>query len=280
MVANFKNIVLVPTDFSEVCNNATSQAIDTAKLLNFKVVLLHVVNSETKAYLKEENLPEESIIHRLKVLAEELQNQNGVVVEFLSREGSIFTTISDVANEIGANMIYLGTHGKAGIQHFTGSFALKVVTSSTVPVVVVQKRPTKKGYMNIVLPITSDLCTPEKAAWAIYISKVFKATIHILVIGDSGDLIYESAYEIKRLLDKSGVTSTIEEAKKHSGFAKHTIEYATTNNYDLLMIMTHPDNKVVPSFILGSYDEEIIFNTTQIPVLCVNPRKINFDLVG
>jgi nucleotide-binding universal stress UspA family protein len=280
MVANFKNIVLVPTDFSEVCTNAASQAIDTAKLLNFKVVLLHVVNSETKAYLKEENLPEESIIHRLKVLAEELQSQNGVVVEYLSREGSIFTTISNVADEIGANLIYLGTHGKAGIQHFTGSFALKVVTSSTVPVVVVQKRPVDKGYNDIVLPITSDLCTPEKAAWAIYISKEFKATIHILVIGDAGDLIYESAHEIARLFDKNGVAYTFKEAEKHSHFSKHTIDYATSNNSDLIMIMTHPDNKVVPSFILGSYDEEIIFNTTQIPVLCVNPRELNFDLIG
>ena len=280
MVANFKNIVLVPTDFSEVCANAASQAIDTAKLLNFKVVLLHVVNTETKAYLKEENLPEESIIHRLKVLAEELQSQNGVVVEYLSREGSIFTTISDVANEIGANLIYLGTHGKAGIQHFTGSFALKVVTSSTVPVVVVQKRPVEKGYKDIVLPITSDLCTNEKAAWATSISKEFKATMHILVIGDAGDLIYESAHEIARIFDKNGVPYTFKEAEKHSHFSKYTIDYATSNNSDLIMIMTHPDNKVVPSFILGSYDEEIIFNTTQIPVLCVNPRELEFDLIG
>ena len=279
MIANFKNIVLVPTDFSEVCTNAASQAIDTAKLLNFKVVLLHVVNSETKAYLKEENLPEESIIHRLKVLAEDLQGKSGVVVEYLSREGTIFTTISDVAAEVGANLIYLGTHGKAGIQHFTGSFALKVVTSSTVPVVVVQMRP-NKGYLDIVLPITSDLCTPEKAAWATYISREFGATIHILVIGDAGDLIYESAHEIARILDKNNVKYTFKEAEKHSHFSKHTIDFATSNNYDMIMIMTSPDNKVVPSFILGSYDEEIIFNTTQIPVLCVNPRELKFDIVG
>ena len=279
MVANFKNIVLVPTDFSEVCANAASQAIDTAKLLNFKVVLLHVVNSETKAYLKEENLPDETIVKRLKDLADSLTDHNGVSVEYLSREGSIFTTISDVANEIGANLIYLGTHGKAGIQHFTGSFALKVVTSSTVPVVVVQKRPINKGYKDIVLPITSDVCTAEKAAWAIYLSKEFKATIHILVIGDAGDLIYESAHEIARLFDKNGVSYTFKEAEKHSYFSKQTIDYATSSNTDLIMIMTHPD-KALTQFILGSYDEEIIFNTTQIPVVCVNPRELDFDLIG
>ena len=279
MVANFKNIVLVPTDFSEVCANAAGQAIETAKLLNFKVVLLHVVNAETKAYLKEEKLPEEAIVQQLKALAEKLKSESGVEVEFLAREGSIFNTISDVANEIGANLVYLGTHGKAGIQHFTGSFALKVVTSSTVPVVVVQNRPVDKGYNDIVLPITSDVCTPEKAAWATYISKEFNAKIHILVIGDAGDLIYESAHEIARIFDKNGVTYTFKEAEKHSQFAKQTIDYATSNNTNLIMIMTHPD-KALPLYLLGSYDEEIIFNTTQIPVLCVNPRELEFDLVG
>lgn len=279
MVANFKKIVLVPTDFSEVCASAASQAIDTAKLLNFKVVLLHVVNSETKTYLKEEKLPEEAIVQKLKALAEELKSQSGVEVDFLSREGSIFTTISDVANEIGANLIYLGTHGKTGIQHFTGSFALKVVTSSTVPVVVVQKRTVDKGYRDTVLPITNDVCTAEKAAWAIYISKEFNTTIHILLIGDAGDLIYESAHEIARIFEKNGVTYTFKEAEKHSQFAKQTIDYATSNNASLIMIMTHPD-KVLPLFLLGSYDEEIIFNTSHIPVLCVNPRELEFDLIG
>jgi nucleotide-binding universal stress UspA family protein len=279
MVANFKNIVLVPTDFSEVCANAASQAIDSAKLLNFKVVLLHVVNSETKAYLKEEKLPDEAIVQQLKALAEKLKSQSGVEVEYLARQGTIFTTISDVANEIGANLIYLGTHGKTGIQHFTGSFALKVVTSSTVPVVVVQNRPVDKGYKDIVLPITDYVCTAEKAAWAIYISKEFNTTIHILVIGDAGDLIYESAHEIARIFDKNGVTYTFKEAEKHSQFAKQTIDYATSNNASLIMIMTHPD-KVLPLFLLGSYDEEIIFNTTQIPVLCVNPRELEFELIS
>src|ERR1035437_6289450 len=166
MVANFNKIVLVPTEFSEVCNNAASQAVDTAKLLNYKVVLLHVVDNDTKAYLKDEKLPAEAIDKMLSDLANELHVQGGVTVEYLSREGSIFTTISEVANEIGANLVYLGTHGKTGIQRFTGSFALKVVVSSEVPVVVVQKRPYTTQYKDIVLPISTDLSTEEKAKWA------------------------------------------------------------------------------------------------------------------
>jgi nucleotide-binding universal stress UspA family protein len=279
MVANFNKIVLVPTDFSEVCNNAASQAVDTAKLLNYKVVLLHVVDNDTKAYLKDEKLPAEAIDKMLSDLANELHVQSGITVEYLSREGSIFTTISEVANEIGANLVYLGTHGKTGIQRFTGSFALKVVVSSAVPVVVVQKRPYTTQYKDIVLPISTDLSTEEKAKWATFIAKQFDATIHILVIGDAGDLTYESAHEIARLLGKNDVKYTFTEAEKHSQFGRQTIDYATSNNADLIMIVTSPEKNRV-SYLLGSYDEEIIFNTTQLPVLCVNPSDIEFDFKG
>lgn len=46
------NIILVPTDFSELCMNALKQAVDLAYNLNYKVVLLHVINSDTVAYFK------------------------------------------------------------------------------------------------------------------------------------------------------------------------------------------------------------------------------------
>lgn len=137
MIASLKNIVLVPTDFSEACSNAAHQALDAAKLLNYTVVILHVINSETLAYLQSKNLQVNHIEDRLKTLAEELMSHGSIQVEYISREGTIFTTISKVANEIGANLIYLGTHGKIGIQRFIGSFALKVVISAPVPVVVV-----------------------------------------------------------------------------------------------------------------------------------------------
>ena len=279
MVANLNNTILVPTDFSEVCSNAANQAIDAARLLNYKVVLLHVINSESLAYLQSENLPVNHIDVRLKAMALDLMRLGGINVEYLSREGSIFTTISDVASETGANLIYLGTHGKTGIQRFIGSFALKVVISSPVPVVVVQKRPFDKGYKDIILPITSETGPWEKAKWAVYIAKQFNAAIHILLIGDAGEKVKDTANQIATYLEKNQVSYSYKETEKHSQFAQQTIDYATSNNADLVMIMTDPDKGFI-NFILNSFDEEIIFNTSQIPVMCVNPRKLNYDFIA
>src|ERR1035437_5223801 len=279
MVANLNNTILVPTDFSEVCSNAANQAIDAAKLLNYKVVLLHVINSESLAYLQSENLPVNHIDVKLKTLALDLMRLGNINVEYLSREGSIFTTISEEASEIGANLTYLGTHGKTGIQRFIGSFALKVVISSPVPVVVVQKRPFDKGYKDIILPVTSETGTWEKAKWAVYIAKQFNAAIHILLIGDAGEKVKDTANQIATYLEKNQVSYSYKETEKHSQFAQQTIDYATSNNADLVMIMTDPDKGFI-NFILNSFDEEIIFNTSQIPVMCVNPRKLNYDFIA
>jgi len=279
MVANLKNIVLVPTDFSEACTNAAKQAIDAAKLLNYKVVLLHVINSESLAYQQSENTLQHDIDTKLKALTNDLMSLGGVIVEYISREGTIFTTIGEIATEIGANLVFLGTHGKVGIQRFIGSFALKVVISSPVPVVVVQKRPFDKGYKDIVYPVTNGSGSWEKAKWAVYISRQFNATIHLLLIGDASEAVKNNANQIATYFEKNDVSYSYKETEKHSHFAKQTIDYATSNNADLIMLMTNPDKGYI-NFLLDSFDEEIIFNTSQIPVMCVNPRKLNYDLIA
>jgi nucleotide-binding universal stress UspA family protein len=279
MEATMKDIILVPTDFSEVCANAANQAAEAARLLKHKVTLLHVINSDTKAYLKNENLDSGSIDEKLSDLASELTSSYGVEVDYLTREGSIFTEIGEVVKDLGVSMVYLGTHGKVGLQHLTGSYALKVVTSSPAPTIVVQKRPFKEGYKSIVLPITSEAGPLDKTRWAVYIAKKFNAKIHIYLVGDADDSVYQSAKQIADYFAKNNVDYTERTSEKSSNFSKQVIDYATSLNADLIMIMTNPD-KGLGSFLLGSYDEDIIFNTSQIPVMCINPRKFNYEVLG
>ncbi len=270
------NIVLVPTDFSDVCANAISQAAAAAEYLQYKVCILHVIDKNTKAYLKSVGLDKSNIDERLAEISTDIVKKYKVEVEAIAKEGNIFTTISDVAKEIGANLVFLGTHGKVGMQKLTGSFALKVVTSSPVPVVVVQKRSFEKGYQNIVLPITSDAGPWEKTRWATYIAKKFKAKINIFQL--FGEKIDDAVKQITDHFDKNDVDYSIKVAEKSSNFSKQVIDYSTSNNADLIMIMTNPE-KGLATFILGTYDEQMIFNTSQIPVLCVNPRKLNWEKI-
>jgi nucleotide-binding universal stress UspA family protein len=276
MTENMNNLVLVPTDFTAVGDNAISQAAEAARFLGYKVVVLHVIDKTTKAQLKKESLDETSVEDKLQVIVDDLKSTYGIEAEGMAREGTIFTTISDVAKELGANLLYLGTHGKVGMQHLTGSYALKVVTSSPAPVIVVQKRSFDEGYHHIVLPITSDSGPWEKTKWAAHIAKQFRSEIHIYQM--NGSEIDEAVNQITEFFDKNDVKYTVREAAKNTNFAKQITDYATSNNADLVMIMTDPDQSFA-KFFLGSWDEQIIFNAAQIPVMCINPRKLNWQKI-
>jgi nucleotide-binding universal stress UspA family protein len=276
MEDKLNNIILVPTDFSEATENATNQAAQAAKAFGYEVKLLHVIDKNTKAFLKNESLNAESLDVRLEAIASEIHEKYGIKAGFIAREGDIFTTISDVATEIGANLIYLGTHGKVGIQKLTGSFALKVITSSPVPTVSVQKRKFNKGYSKIVLPITSDFGPWEKTKWASFIAKEFDASIEIYQL--EGATVDEAVKTITSNFDKEGVKYSVKVTDKSGNFSDKVIDYATSIDADMIMIMTKMDSSWT-NFLLGSYDEEIIFNTSQIPTMCINPRKFNWKKI-
>jgi len=278
MNENMNNIILVPTDFSEVCYNATNQAAEAANYSKFKLVLLHIINSDTKSYLRKENLEDTAISNKLEAIADEMRVEYGIEVETMAVEGSIFTTIGEVAKDIGANLVYLGTHGKVGMQKLTGSFALKVVTSSPAPVIVVQKRKLDELYKSIVLPITSEAGPWEKTKWAVFIAKQFNATIHIYQIHTTDKDIIDATRLIAGYLEKNEVAHTLTIAEK-GNFSKSVLDFSTEKNSDMIMIMTNPD-KSFTKFLLGTYDEDMIFNTSQIPVMCINPRKFNYEILG
>lgn len=277
METPMNNVILVPTDFSEVAANAVDQAVKAAGYLNYKLYLLHVIDKNTKSTLKKENLSSDAISEKLEAIAAEIREKNNIEVLTLSREGTIFTTIAEVAKEIGARLLYMGTHGKVGLeQKLTGSFAIKVVTSSPAPVIVVQKRSFDKGYHNIVLPVTTDSGPWEKTKWATYIAQRFQAAIHIYQL--PGEMIQTAVKTVTDHFDKNNVKYTVRIAEKSGDFSKQVIDYATAQNADMIMIMTNPE-KGLSTFILGSYDEEMIFNTSQIPVMCVNPRELNWTKI-
>ena len=269
-------IFLVPTDFSEVCANAARRAASLAKDFNYKLVLLHVIDKNTLSEMKKEGKGLEWINEKLQELSKSLVSEFVIQVETIAREGDIFTTIAEVAEELNASLIFLGTHGKVGMQKVTGSFALKVVTSSEIPTIIVQKRPFGHGISKIVMPITSDAGPWAKTKWAASVAKEFNSTIMIYHL--PGDELEDVITMITNHFQVNDVKHTIKAAEKGSNFTKQTLDYATAENADMILILTNPD-KSLKTFLLGSYDEEIIFNTSQIPVMCVNPRDFNWKKI-
>jgi nucleotide-binding universal stress UspA family protein len=268
------NIILVPTDFTPVGQNAIDHAVKAGEILKFKVVILHVINRQTRSNFGKKNTGI-AVENQLKEIVRNLKSKSKVKVDYLYREGSIFEVISEVANELKANFMILGTHGKKGLQHLLGSYALKVITQSPVPVIVVQKRAIlDHGYKKIVFPIGLYTESRQQVFYAIVTSMLFKS--EILMYKQTTNQVTDNTKlkiitsQIEEEFTKHGVNYSVTEAEKHMHFANQLFDFAVSNSADLMMMMTD-SNIENPSFDNSTWSEKLIFNLAQIPVLCINP---------
>ena len=277
------NILLVPTDFSDVCHNAIDYAVKVAKDIGFKVVIYHVINKDTHALFKGQGEIGTAVASKLQNIIDEFKLQFDVDMDYMYESGSIFDLIHAKAEEVGANMIILGTHGKKGMQHLMGSYALKVITQSQVPTVVLQKKKFG-GINNILFPINSFTEARQKVGYASAIATRFGSTIHIYKerVSDAGQAsrIEIIAKQIAEEFNKLGVKYTITSSDKGGESAKKLVEYAVETGMDMVAIVTEPQLGT-NYFNLGPWNEKIMFNEAQIPVMCINPVQqgfIYFDL--
>ena len=270
-----RKAIIVPHDFTDEAECALDHAIRVAESGVNSIHLIHVINSETKSKLKKKGRDESYLEEQLKSRCAKIEGE-GIEANFSLREGSIFSVIGDVAEEIGAGLMMLGTHGVHGVQHLIGAYALKVVADSPVPVIVVQNKAIEEhGYKSIILPIDSYIEEKQKVFHVISIAKVFNSTVKLFISNESDEFLRNNvvgnANFIQEQLQEAEIDYTLEEEDpKSSGFARQLVRYAAEQKADLICIMSEK-GKDLKEFIVGPNSERIINNDAQIPVLCVNP---------
>ncbi len=264
-----KNKILVPTDFTKVADNAIGHAMKLASHTNGEVYLLHVVPKQSEV--------EEA---RKKLEMEQARAQKwsaSTPVHRLVRVGSIFDDIGDAAAEIDADLIMMGTHGMRGMQFITGSRALRVITSSNVPFIVVQERPIKEGgYDSIVVPLDLHKETRQKLALVADMAKSFASKVHLVTPREDDEFLHRQLVNhikfANQYLDERGIAHDATITKEGSGdFVNAVVQHAIAVDADMIAIMNLSQGNIFG--VLGvPYEQEIITNEAQIPVMCMNPR--------
>ena len=273
---NRQNLILVPTDFTDVADCALSQAIAIAKKGKDELLLVHIVTPDTKAKLKKDGKTITALEEQLQKQCDSIFKEHGIKAGFELPEGNIFTTIGETAKNRGARLLVMGTHGVVGLnQKVLGAWAIKVTTSSPVPVVIVQKKNSSaNGYKKIVIPMDGSKEVKQKVFHAILMAKLFDAEVKIYAKYESDEFITNQVKKnvgfAKSFLAKNNIKHS-EEAGQKGNYVKELLRYSAQENADLLMIMTEKEEDVVIEFIIGPENEKIINNESQIPVMCVNP---------
>jgi nucleotide-binding universal stress UspA family protein len=267
-----KKKILVPTDFTKVADCAIEHAMRLGGHMNAEVYLLHVVPKATEV---------DETRTRLDMEVARAQAHNASVPVFkLVRVGSIYDDIGDAAKEIGANLIIMGTHGMRGMQFLTGSRALRVITNSQVPFIVVQERGIKEGgYDSIVVPLDLHKETRQKLTLVADMAKYFDSKVHLITPKEEDEFLHHQLVNhIKfagQYLDERGISHDATIAEAGSGdFVNAVVRHAKKVDADLIAIMNLQGGNIFG--VLGvPYEQEVITNEAQIPVMCMNPRETN-----
>ena len=268
-----KKIFIVPHDFTPVADVALNHALATAKTVGAEVDLLHVVAKDRQIQEAEDKLRE---------IADKVKG-NDVEVTFSVKVGNIFDDIGGFAGEKNADLIFMGTHGASGWQHIVGSKALKVITSSEVPFIVVQQKEINdSGYDSIVVPLDLHKETKQKLTLVANMATYFKSKVHVVIPDESDEFLKNKAHaNIKfasTFFGERGIDLTIDLVPS-SGFDKEVVKMGVKYDADLIAIMNNQKNALF-GLLGANYEQYMITNDAQIPVMMVNPvTKSNAPLV-
>jgi universal stress protein A len=142
---DFKDIV-VATDFSEQAAIALDSAIAIAKKYDAKLHIVHAfetpipIVSPYEIVLPEGVLEQarESVMKSLQVATTKAES-SGVVADARLGEAPASHAISSCAEELGADLIVIGSRGHTGLKHvLLGSVAERTLREAVCPVLVVK----------------------------------------------------------------------------------------------------------------------------------------------
>ena len=264
-----KTKLLVPTDFTNEAHSAIQHAVKLGVIVQAEVILLNVVKDKSDIPAATTKLKEE------EKWAKTVNDQ--IDVRSIARVGNIFDDIGDAASELGVSLIIMGTHGASGWQKITGSYALKVITNSSVPFIVVQDQlMNDTGYDSIVVPLDLNNETKQKLEMVASIAHYFDSEVHLITPNESDEFLSNKLKANRiwaaKYLKGKNVKFTTQIVDDGDNLLEGVFKLSKKVEADLIAIMNLQKNSLMG--VLGSsYQQEIIANKAKVPVLCLNPLK-------
>src|SRR5690606_31253523 len=127
----------------------------------------------------------------------EIKQDFKVNIDCIIRSGTPASEVVNVAKELAASLVIMGTHGYSPIQEIMiGSVALKVITRSPAPTMVMSSEALHKGYKRIVLPIDNTANSRQKVHFVLEFAKKFGATVDGIALVSTGEESDKPAMEL------------------------------------------------------------------------------------
>ncbi len=259
--------ILVPCDFSDPAVQAFKFAARMASQSKGQITLLNVVEipvmhdtvlmpvlSFEEAFLKEAKEKAEKNFLKMKD-----RWAKDVKVDYQVVYGATANTIREVAEEIKADVIVMGTHGASGLKEWViGSNAEKIVRTSSIPVIAIKKQ-VKGDIKNIVFPMTPSLDDENLFQRVKALQYFFKATLHLLFVNTPGVFLRDHVSKpqmealAKRLLLKDYGIHVYNDLSEEEGIRNFTTEMKA----DMVALGTH-GRRGLNHLLTGSIAEDVV----------------------
>ena len=281
------NKILVPVGFSEQSLAALKQACLIAKIKKSEVIILSVIEEQSKISGLLIDNPFEEIRNKVKDKLDETSEMHSskfsVKVDSMVASGKIYEQIVEVSSMINANLIVMGTNGspKGVIKKFIGSNAERVVRLSNIPVITIKENTSTENFDNIILPLDLGKETKEKVTFAIEYARYWNSTIRIVSVflkdnTNEKNILIKNLNQVSNFISNAGVkcTSELIEGEKKQSLGDFVINYEKKFDSDLIIIMTKKEELALSNNL--SVTARYIIHNSKIPVMSIKPKPRKF----
>jgi len=247
-----KNI-LIPTDFSDNAGDALKYALNLINKTRVNLHITHVVQLG--------NIPLEGHLDASHIVSMEMKEANKSLEAikafgnlFFNKEkngqinistsvsaGLVATNIKMKAEEIGADLIIMGTQGvnKNLAEKMLGTISTQTISLAPCPVILVPSGYDFKAINNAVFATKLNHSDPYELWRATELIKPHVKTVRCIHIISKEEKVDKSKMEqfVKYMLEHSPVTQTIFNIEESDNIEKTLYEY--TENYNAEMIIMH-----------------------------------------
>lgn len=250
--------ILVPTDFSICANNALDFAVQTARLSNGDVTLLHVFEMDGDLYTDYMGVNKEfndnllaDIRRKLQQLKDTIEEQEGVKVNTQLIKGTLKDSILLSISERHADLLVMGTLGASGIKEkLWGSKTASLINHTPIPLMVIPNEYAWNQPKKILLASNQFEKEPKILEAVFQLAGLFDAEIEVAVFTDEDDdkaITFvehtRTTPQYERTLQDVFKVQNIKATHLYGKLFEDTLqEYIRQNNIDVLSMITYHRN--------------------------------------
>jgi len=289
--------LLVPTDGSEHARRAAEHARYLADAFDASVHVIAVVDVEratgrfdaVDAAAASTDRLEADAEAAIEAATDALDGARPIRTELL--RGAPSEVILDYADEVGADLLAMGTHGRSGVDRYVaGSVTERVVRESPVPVLAVgagEQSRVDDGYDEVLLPTDGSDAAAAAVDHGVAVARAVGARVHAVGVVDADAVVSRPEFdpppevvaELQARAERA--VDEVTERARAAGLnavsdvregvpAEELLAYAESAGADLIAMGTAGATGT-NRFLLGSTTERVVRNAP-VPVLAVNTR--------